>query len=54
MHNNLSANSKRKIVSIHGKSAALALPLQVLQVRPYRVVYVAFVEKEKHSVPVTV
>ena len=46
--------AKGKIVSIQGKSAALALPLQVLQVRPYRVVYVAFVEKEKHSVPVTV
>ena len=54
MHNNLSANTKRKIVSIHEKSKALALPLQVLQVRPYRVLYVALVEKEKHSVPVTV
>ena len=31
-------NSKRKIFSIQGKSEALALPLQVLQVRPYRMV----------------
>ena len=54
MHKNLSANSKRKIDFIQRKSAALALPLQVLQVRPYRVVYVAFVEKEKHPVPVTI
>ena len=30
--------AKGKIVSIQGKSAALALPLQVLQVRLYRVV----------------
>ena len=37
VHNNLSANSKRKIISVQGKSAAHAVPLQVLQVQPYRV-----------------
>ena len=44
MHKNLSANSKRKIDFIQRKSAALALPLQALQVRPYRMVCKRFQE----------
>ena len=44
MHKNLSANSKRKIDFIQRKSAALALPLQALQVRPYRMVCKRFRE----------
>ena len=36
IQNNLWANSKRKIVSIQGKSTALAQALQVPQGRPYR------------------